>query len=186
MTLTYNCGTGDCYGSVGAGLFDNSGGNLYVSTESDSINQHLRTWFPFASITLSRNARILSATLKVTATTTSGANTTNIKVGCEAADSPANPANVSDLLGRSLTTALLSTSIAQYVNATVYSYDITTAVQEILARAGWAYNNTIAAIIDSNDTTPRRRQIASANSGVNMAQLVIVPDSFVPRSGGMV
>lgn len=180
VTITYNCGTGDCYGSTGAGIFNNSNTFVAVSTDSDGANEHLRSWFPFAGITLKKGVSIISAILYVTASTTSGVNNTNVILGCEAADNPSNPTNETDLLGRTRTTAILGATLGQFINGTTYSFDITSSVQEVINRSGWSYGNTLAAIIDSDDTTPRKRLVYSADNGSNMAQLIIVANVFTP------
>ena len=182
VTLTYNAGNGDCYGSLTAGFFNSSAVTVYVSTDSDGINENLRSWFPFASIALPRQITVVSATFKMTANSTSGANSTDVIMSCEAADNPGTPANQADLLGRTKSTATLATTLGQFTNGVTYSFDVTACVQEILNRSGWVLGNTIAIMVDENDATPRKRQVSSANSGSNMAQLVIVVRPYLPKA----
>lgn len=182
VTLDYYAGLGDCWGSTFASLFDNNNADVYLGTDTTNTDRNVRTWFPFAGVGIRKDTVVVSATLFVKASSTSSATTSNIQVSCEAADNPADPTDYTDLLGRAKTTAVVNTTLVPYVLNTVYSYDCTAAVQEILNRAGWAAGNKIAVMIDDTDFSPKVKKAYSADSGGNMANLEIVVRPFLPKA----
>jgi hypothetical protein len=174
-TLTYNSGAGDCYGESNGG-FDKTGQVAYVGNTSAS-NYPTKAWFPFASVAVDKGTVITSATFKFKAASSQSGTTVKIKIGCEAADNPADPTNKTDLFNRVLTTAYTTdNNVAAETAGTEYTFDITTAVQEILNRAGWVNGNKIAVFIDDNGSTANKtRDIAtSEHATYSDPQLVIV------------
>jgi hypothetical protein len=180
-TLTYNAGLGDCWGTTFAHLFDSTANEVLVGTDTTNIDRNVRDWFPFV-VALSRGAKVISATLNLTAISTSSSITSSIQVGCEAADNVSTPSDENDLLARVFTTAVVNTTLVQYTGGVVYSYDVTAAVQEVLNRSSWANGNTLAVMIQDTDSSPRVHHVYSANNGSNVPQLVIVVNSFIPRA----
>ena len=149
-TLTLHTNANDCWSNDG-------GGNLYKTTTSieigncSSADYPCTAWLPFV-VNLSKGQVIISATFKLVAVV-AATTTLAVKFGCEAADNPAAPTTNSDLSGRVLTTAYLTyTSNAAWAVGTEYTFDITSAVQEILNRAGWTSQNTLAVLIKDNGT----------------------------------
>ncbi len=184
-TIVLNAGSGDCHAGVPvSGVFSRTGTELFMSG-NNTVND-VFTWIPFLSFPLNQGKIITSATLKVTATQNSGTGTTPVTIGCEDADNPAGPTTLADLRARVMTSAHLSATIVQYTTGTVYSYNITTAVQEVLNRSGFAMGNTLAVYIQDtlSDNTPHL--IASSeNPTYTPAQLEIVVPYFLPTYNGV-
>lgn len=102
---------------------------------------------------------ITSATYKMTATSTynAGANVIAYLVSAHATDDAAVLATTNGNLNttaRPRTTAVSGTWTQTSVTAaTVYSIDVTTVVQELINRGGWAAGNSIVMIVDTDTTT---------------------------------
>ena len=180
-TIDYSCNAGDCWGSS-VGTFDNTGSDVWLL---DSGGVDTRSWIPF-TVNISKGTSILSATLKLIASTTSGAASDNVTFGCEAADSPANPASKADLFTRAFTAATYVYSIGLYTIGTTYTYDITNAVQEILNRSGWANGNVMAILTKWTGSGPHPKKFVSNEGGANKAVLEILVNSMVPRASGLI
>jgi hypothetical protein len=180
-TLDFSCNAGDCWGSS-VGTFDNTGSDVWLL---DSGGVDTRTWIPF-TVNVSKGTVILSATLKLIASTTSGVASDTVTFGCEAADNPSNPSSKADLFTRAFTAATNNYSVGQYISGTTYTYDITNAVQEILNRSGWANGNVMAILTKWAGSGPHPKKFVSNEGGANKAVLEILVNSFVPRSSGMI
>lgn len=183
-TLTFTVNAGDCWGSAVSLEFDNTNTILYVGATNVS-DRDPRTWFPF-TVALARGTQVVSATLKLVASTGSSPVTSNIKVGCEAADNPANPSTYTDLFGRAFTAATVTTTLVQYTGGVTYDYDVTAAVQEILNRSGWVSGNVLACMIADVDTADKPHSVYSYENGSNRPTLQIVVRSYVPRGSGLI
>lgn len=146
---------------------------------------NVRTWIPFV-IPIPRAKQIISATLRWVATDTR-TEIYNYWIRCEAADNASVPANSTALFAKSVTTGLnLATSA---VTAGVeYSHDVTAAVQAVLNRAGWAYGNTMAIIVDDDNATgsQRREYAAYENTTYAEPKLDIVIATFIPKGSGII
>lgn len=180
-TFTYNdSGAGDCWGNTG-GDFDNTDTNLYIGGFAGGTLNNVTTWIPFTVADLPKNTVITSATLRFVSTITR-TNDVLMRLGCEAADNPSAPTNNGDLLGRTQTSAFTDDTITGWVTGTPFELDVTSAVQEILNRAGWAVGNTMAILIKDNGTElDNRGRIASyENVTYDKPQLIIVVNSFIP------
>src|SRR5512144_2476406 len=135
-------GAGECYG----------GGDVSFSTTATYMylggvpgGNTVAAWMPF-TMPLPRGIQILGATLHLTSTQTNP-DLIHIRVGCEAADNPSTPTSSSDVRNRVLTAAYNVYNPENYSAGVTYTFDLTAAVQEVVNRAGWAYNNTLAALI---------------------------------------
>lgn len=175
------CNAGDCWGSS-TGSFDNAGADVWLL---DAGGVDTRTWIPF-TVNIAKGTPVLSATLKLIASTTSGSASDTVGFGCEAADNPSNPTDKADLFTRVFTAATYNYSIGQYVSGTTYTYDITNAVQEILNRSGWAYGNVMAVLTRWSGSGPHPKKFVSSEGGANKAVLEILVNNFIPRAAGMV
>lgn len=180
-TLDFSCNAGDCWGSS-TGFFDNTGSDVWLL---DSGGVETRSWIPF-TVNLSKGTSIISATLKLIASTTSGVSSDTVTFGCEAANNPANPASQADLFARAFTAATYGYSIGQYVLGTTYTYNITNAVQEILNRAAWAKGNVMAILTEWTGSGPHPKEFVSNEGGANKAVLEILVNSLVPRGSGLI
>lgn len=179
-TFTFSAGAGDCWGSSATGVVDTDT-NAYLGRENGSSK--VRDWIPF-TVNLPKSLVITSATLKVIATV-NRSDFVSVFMGCEDADNPTMPTDWSDILGRSLTSGFTAVEVDAYTNGDEHTYDITTAVQEILNRAGWAPGNTMAVLI-IDDATPSgawRRFATLEHATFAEPKLEIVFPSFIPRMG---
>lgn len=178
-TLTISDETGDCTG-LGVATFDATGQTCTIGKSAGGDDW--KTWLPFV-VPLDKSLVITSATLKVIASGNLSADTMRFKVGCEAADNPAAPILWAQLDGRTLSTAYNTQSFTtNWTAGTEYTFDITTAVQEILDRAGWASGQTMAVlIIDNGSDAGALREFASEeNTTKNPPVLEII---YTPSSG---
>ena len=159
-TLDISTTASDCGADSGGGYSDTA---TFIEIGSNTAGgQTCRAWIPF-TVTLWNSLVITSATLKVKAAGNGSNTTCKVKVGCEAADNPSKPTTKTDLYNRTLSTAYTTNNnVASWTAGTEYTFDITTAVQEILNRAGWASGNTMAVLIQDNGSSiSAERQIAA-------------------------
>src|SRR5690242_1177013 len=97
-TRVISANAGDCYCNKPAvGTFDSTGQHLYIGAEGTS-GDDVTTWIPF-NVPLVNAKPITSATLRLTASE-AGSFSVDVNMGCEAADSPANPVSLTDLRAR--------------------------------------------------------------------------------------
>lgn len=142
-----------------------------------------KAWIPFA-VALLQGTAIASSTLKIRASHTESNATCKIKVGCEAADNPSAPANWSQLDSRTLTSAYLTNNnVSEWTAGTEYTFDITTAVQEILNRVGWSSGNTMAVMIIDNASSASAYRLIASYDNVNYTEPIL---EIVYYSGGQV
>lgn len=109
----------------------------------------------FTNVTVPQGTTITSATLTMTgADSYTGPTSLLNRVYCEAADNSAQPTTGSNnLTSRTKTTANTAWDNHITVAETEYNIDITSAVQEVINRAGWVSGNALSAII-ANDGSP--------------------------------
>ena len=140
-----------------------------------------KSWIPFTTVSLPKGARIISATLKMYAEASSAATTVKVKVGCEAADNPSAPTTWATLDARTLTTAYSAITLPAWTAGTQYSLDVTSAVQEIVNRAGWAAGNKIAILIQDNAGTDTHKGSSFDSATYGDPTLEIVYTTFIPQ-----
>lgn len=115
----------------------------------------------FLSVTIAQGTTITSATLTLKAQATySTANTISCIAYGEAADNAAiYTATGTNINARARTTANSGAKDIKSVTAeTDYTWDVTTAVQEVINRAGWASGNAISILIRDNSSTSNEWQ----------------------------
>ena len=100
--LSLTCGNGDCYFFPPSGDIWTNLTNIDFGKAGSSIKN---CWIPFASVTVPKGATVLSATIKVRASSYSSGTTVKVKVGCEAADNPSDPTTIASAAARVLSTA---------------------------------------------------------------------------------
>ena len=161
----------DCWSNDGGGGFYNTLDNITIG--NNSVNDFpVTAWLPFI-VNLSKNQVIISATLKVVAVQ-ADTSTIHVKFGCEAADNPPAPTTKEDLEARVQTAAYLSyDSNAAWVIGTEYTFDITSAVQEVLNRAGWTPQNTLAVLIKDNGTGADNVRAFAATENATYAEAIL-------------
>jgi len=179
----FSAGSGDLWGSSSDGIVDtdttsylgyNGGGGSLV-----------KNWIPF-TVNLPQGLVITSAILKVIATATRS-DYVDLKFGCEAADNPSAPSDWTALNAIIQTTAFSTIVVPGFTSGNEYTFDITTAVQEILNRAGWVYGNTLAVFIKNNltDAGAFRRFAMVEHASSTEPILEITFPTHIP-SGGMI
>lgn len=158
-TLTISDGAGDCYFFPPSGDIWTNLTNIDFGKVGTAVKN---CWLPFV-VTLGKNIPIISATLKVVCSSSGSSTTVKIKAGCEAADNPSNPTTIASAASRVLTSAYTTNdNVASWTAGNEYTFDITTAVQEVLNRAGWASGNTMAVmIVDNGSSNSASRSFAS-------------------------
>jgi hypothetical protein len=183
QVLTISAGSGDCYGSTSLDLV--TGSTTLFLDGTPTIGEIARTWIPF-TVALPKNLVIVSAFVKWYATQ-SRSESSGVSLGCEAADNPSTPSSRADLFARSLTAAFNSVVFESYTTGNQYSYDITSAVQEVLNRSGWVSGNTMAVLAIGAINNDNRRQIASVENVTYQEPIleIIIP-TFFPRSSGVI
>lgn len=183
-TITISAGSGDCWcNKPSIGTFDNSGADLKVGGEG-SVGDDVQTWIPFV-ITFKKT--IVSATLRLIATGGSVGDP-SVRIGCEAADNPAAPVSLADLRARVMTSSFYDvTAGTNSVGATV-DFDVTNAVQEVLNRAGFVPNNTLAIYIQDlvSGSAQHRHYAAVEHATYSEPKLLITIPYFLPRSGAVI
>ena len=171
-TATFIAGSGDCWGS-GQPSFSATSTNLGIGNVSAS-DYTAHAWIPFVNSSVPKGTVIIQATLYVVATTTESTTPVKLKIGCEAADNPSAPSSKIDLFGRTLTTAYTTDdNVAAWTAGTTYSWNITTAVQEILDRAGCAIGNTIAVFIKDNASTINKSRGIASSEHLTYAEAIL-------------
>lgn len=187
-TLTFSATANDLWATQNESEYYDTTATLFLchsNASGDAWRAH--DWIPFTLLLPRR--QIISATLKFYATQ-DRSDTILCNVGCEDADNPSKPADAADLKSRVMTTARVSNySPAAFTAGTQYSITLTTAVQEVLDRAGWAYGNTLAVLFNglSTGANDARRLIASVeNATYTEPRLEIVVDDYVPQAMGII
>jgi hypothetical protein len=124
-------GTGSTWDSTGMYAGNSGGASLNVGTR-------------FTNVTIAKNSTISSATITYFANSLGGTVTNvHLRIYGEAADNIAAYSN-SNLPGASKTTAYAAMDPTAWAFGTGYSYTITTVVQEMVNRSGWASGNAMA------------------------------------------
>ena len=177
-TLTLYAGSGDLHAS--SSVYDTTNTALLIGNSAATA---AKTWIPFANVTINQGQTITSATLKLTSTSSLSTTTVKIKIGCEDADNPSMPADWAAVDAREITTDVtLDNNVPAWTAGTVYTYNITTAVQEVLNRVGFSNGNTIAVLIfdDGSTSTMKRRPASEENTTYDPVILEIVYTAFTP------
>ena len=180
-SLTFSTTAADTYGNNGG--LNNSDTKLRFGTDAGT---DVRDWIPF-TVNLPKGVSISAATLRIVNSNTR-TETIEVRVGCEAADNASAPADGPALMAKSMTTAYTDTGIVVSATAgTEYSIDVTSAVSEVIARAGWAYGNTLAILIVNLGTLSGDFHDFASFDNVSYAEpkLDITFQTYIPKSGGM-
>lgn len=177
-SFSFNGTSGDCWQADDFGLV--SGGTFLWAGGTSNIGFDVITWIPFTINGIYRGAKITSATLTVVATITRS-DSVSAKIGCELSANPSTPTTEADIKGRTLTTNYLTKSFEAQNTGDTYSYDITTAVQEVINLPGWTGGNTLAVLLKGSSNLDHRRQWAAfENATYAQPKLDIVINSFIP------
>jgi hypothetical protein len=125
---------------------------------SEGTNDERTGGYRFLAVTIPNGASITTATLTRTAYDTYSAdpNVCRVYVSGEAADDATVFSTVAGNLNttaRPRSTAYAVWTITTQVADSEYTVDVTTIVQEIVNRAGWASGNALAILIDCHEDT---------------------------------
>lgn len=180
-SLTFSTTAADTYGTS-SGL-NNSDTKLTFGT---SLGVSCKAWIPFI-VNLPKGVVISAATLRIVSDATR-TETIDVRVGCEATDNASAPADWTALNAKSMSSNYTDTGIVTSATAgTEYSVDVTSAVNEILSRSGWAYGNTLAILVHNNTTLSGDFHNFASFDNVSYAEpkLDITFQTYIPQSGGM-
>ena len=141
-----------------------------------------KAWIPF-TVYLPNGLSINSATLYMTAAYNDSSGV-NVKYGCENTVNPSTPSDGPDLQGRSLTAAYASGGVASWTQGSLYSFNVTAGVQEVLNYGGWASGDLLAVLFENNGTSigDRRRPASADNGTYAHPYLVIDFNEFIPQA----
>lgn len=146
-------------GATDAGKRQNMGtiaDTTILSPGSHGSNDEFSCGARFTSVTIPQGATINSADFSMVADSTysAGASTVRFWVCCQAADNAGALATTgsTDLDGatRPGTTADSTWTQTSVTGGTRYTVSITSAVQEVINRAGWASGNAIVVLVDTH------------------------------------
>jgi type IV pilus assembly protein PilY1 len=129
----------------------------------------------FTNVQIPQNATITSAYLQFTAKN-GDSSALSLTINGQASDNPPTFTAINDNINnRTLTTASTSwPSVATWVAETQYTTPaITTIVQELVNRGGWAQGNSMAFVIKGTSTTARRRAYSFDGSTAKAPRLII-------------
>lgn len=130
-----------------------------LSPGSHGSNDEYSAACRFTGVTIPQGATITSASFSMRGNSTYNASPNVIKfhVSCQAADNAAALSTASGNLNsttRARTTADTAWTQTSVTGGSRSSVDITTAVQEVINRAGWASGNALVVLVDTHaDTT---------------------------------
>jgi len=130
----------------------------------------------FLNVTIPNGATIVSAKVQFYCLTGSSGNNVNVKLHMENADNPAAPTSSSDLAGRSLTTGVNWNTVGAWTNTNWYdSVDISSELQTVVDRVGWASGQAmIVHVRDNGSTANTTRNAASRNYSASYGAKLVV------------
>jgi hypothetical protein len=172
----YDTLTTDCMirtGEASAWAADSAATSLSIGSWTHAGSK-FKTWLPFL-VTEPQGTQILSAVLSLTASASNSSATCQIKIGCDNRDNATAPTSYDELNMVTMTSAYITDALVPaWTLDTVYTYNVTTAVQEILNKSGWAADHTLALLImDNGSQGMRSRSFFSFHNGSKFATLTI-------------
>lgn len=163
----------------GAAITLNSADLRFGSSAAGSYHTGIR-WTPMNN--LAQGATIVAAYITYYAENNLAANTVKIRIYGEDADSAATFTTYANFMGRTRTTAYADVAAwPAHVAGTCYvTADITSIIQEIVNRAGWASGNAMVLFIENNGSTAGGvyRDMSSVDSVAYPApELIIIKET---------
>src|SRR5690606_26511877 len=174
-TLNLQVATGNDDGSIDNAALSPALTNNQLDVGNVNGNSTSVAAARFTGVTVPAAATITSATLTVYGYSTySTGSTISVIAACQAADNAAALAATSgnfNTTNRPRTTANSGAKNLQSVTAgAAYTFDMTTAVQEIVNRAGWSSGNAIVVLIDNNGSASSEwQELESYNHSTSLA-----------------
>ncbi|MCP3906211.1 MAG: hypothetical protein GY715_21510 [Planctomycetes bacterium] len=144
---------------------ENAGGSVTLNDSKHEMGQLDWTGMRFASVDVPPDATILSAYIEFRAQTSNTENT-DLTVHGQNADAPATFASSNDnISSRPRTTASAPWfDVENWTAGQFYQTpDLTAIIQEIIELPGWATNNAMVLLVESND--PNGKRIADSHDG---------------------
>jgi hypothetical protein len=163
--------------TAGADILGNIGGASYF------------TFYKFNSVTIPKGSIINSAKLTFKASVTKTADTVRTNISCNDIDTAVAPTDKTGHDAMARTTAFTAWDFTTdwTLGSNYDSADFTSAVQEVINRAGWVTGNALMVFIDddgSNSGAERRGESYDTDTN-NCALLTIDYDYFPKRKGVM-
>lgn len=118
----------------------------------------------YPGVTIPKGARILTAKLTVYASSTLSGTTCKIKIFANAVDSASVPTTRATHVAKARTTAFVSWTLGAQTAGTKYeSPDISSVIQEITDRSGWASGNNLMLLLDNDASSNNARRVEISN-----------------------
>lgn len=165
----------DCYGiTLGNGIFYDEQDSLIIGTVYQG---GCKAWIPFV-VTKAQGTTVALAVVNFISATNSYTDPVKIKIGCERSSNAIAPISYDDLNLRVMSANFtIDTNVLGWVAGTTYSFDVTTAVQEILNRTDpvWVSGNTMAVMVmNYGSEDDRRRFIASYENTIYSQPYLVI------------
>lgn len=164
LSLSLTADADDNCGNTGFGLI---GATVLIA--GNYVSNNIRVFTRFQNVTIGQSSVISQANYSFVAVDTDTTTTFNIKIHCNNVDNASNPASGSALDGLALTSNSTTVSGLNTTNGNRYTYDIATAVQDVINRGGWSSGNAIMALMVNNGGTTHRRWNDFNNGGASLA-----------------
>jgi hypothetical protein len=148
--LTPLVGADDGYGtSPGFDSFNNV--QEFFNTGYGNASINWRGYARIPNIPVLPGETVTSAVMALVGVFENGAGVCNLRIHCNDEDNSVAPTNLAETRALSLTTASSDWSTVRSVTGTPYNTpNFNTPVQEVIDRLGWAFNNAITVIFESN------------------------------------
>ena len=172
LNLTVPSSAEDDSGSTAFGLLNST--VLYSGKISGAFS--VRAYFRFTNVTITQGSTINSALFRPVAVDTDTSTNWITRLYFNAVDNASNPASGAALDALALTTAFATPTNSLNTSAgTRYDFDVTSVLQEIVNRAGWASGNAVTVLwLDNGSTNGISRRWNDYSGGAaNAAKLDI-------------
>jgi hypothetical protein len=181
LNLQVGAGNADAHETDDGGVFSSTTTTGVTTDSNTAAGTRFNGGHWFSGVTIPSGSTINSATAVIVTTSTTR-DDPNINIYCEAADSPGNFATTADVTSRARTTANTSWVATGIGTSPVTSPDFTTAVQEVVDRAGWASGNNLTMLFDGKSDVNRSFRTTSYDgTAADAAKLDI--DYTAPAGG---
>jgi len=173
-TFTANISTGADDGhSTSAPAFSSTASGVIFGNDGNSAD----AFFRFQNVTIPQGANISAATIQFQALTTRSTATCQVKIFCNAADNATAPTDRTSHVNKTRTTAFSDWNPVpvQTADLNYTTPDFSSAVQEVINRAGWASGNALMVLIDNNgSSTNALRQEKAFESSSSLCALLSI------------
>ena len=177
-------------------MYDSPSGTGFTSTHTDMKQgytdggmmdiSHFYSFLHFTTVAIPVGATVTAAKIQMQYNgQESGSVGETFAISAEDVDSSSAPTTAAAVIDATLTTANATWTVASMTTSTWYdSPDLTTVIQEIVDRTGWASDNNITMIMHSNSVGDWYVRWWSRNKGETYAPKLVVtytePDTTAP------